>query len=70
MGTAGSTGIFQGKIFELMESLQYVRVYLDDLLCISRNGLEDHLEKLDEVLRQLCKCRLKSQFLTIIILCT
>jgi hypothetical protein len=43
--------IFQGKISELMESLEYVRAYLDDLLCISRNSLEDHLEKLEEVLR-------------------
>ncbi len=36
-----------------MESLEYVQAYLYDLLCISRNSLEDHLEKLDEVLRQL-----------------
>jgi hypothetical protein len=30
-----------------MESLECVQVYLDDPLCISRKGLEDHLEKLD-----------------------
>jgi hypothetical protein len=30
---------------ELMESLEYARAYIDDLLCISRNSLEDHLEK-------------------------
>jgi hypothetical protein len=54
-GHASSPDIFQGKISELMESLEYVRAYLDDLLCISRNSLlEDHLEKLDEVLRCLC----------------
>jgi hypothetical protein len=45
--------IFQGKMSELMESLGYVQAYLDDLLCISRNSLEDHLERLDKVLRQL-----------------
>ncbi len=39
---------------ELIESLDYVRAYLDDLLCISKLSLEDHLEKLEEVLRQLC----------------
>jgi hypothetical protein len=33
--------------------------YLDDLLYISRNSLEDHLEKLDEVLRQLCNAGLE-----------
>ncbi len=54
MGIAGSPNIFQGKMLELMESLQYVRACLDDLLCISKLSLEDHLEKLEEVLRQLC----------------
>jgi hypothetical protein len=45
---------------ELMESLEYARAYLDDLLCISRNSLEYHLEKkLDEVLRRLCDADLK-----------
>jgi hypothetical protein len=44
---------------ELMESLEYVRAYLDNLLCISRSSLEDHLEKLDKVLRQLCNAALK-----------
>jgi len=35
-----------------MESLEYARAYIDDLLCISRNSLEYHLEKkLEEVLR-------------------
>jgi hypothetical protein len=36
-----------------------VRAYLDDLLCISKLSLEDHLEKLEEVLRQLCNAGLK-----------
>jgi hypothetical protein len=40
------------KMSELMESLEYVRGYLDDLLCISKLSHEDHhLEKLEEVLR-------------------
>jgi hypothetical protein len=51
MGIAGSPDIFQGKISELMESLEYVRAYCYDLLCISKLSLEDHLEKLEEVLR-------------------
>jgi hypothetical protein len=59
MGIAGSPDIFQGKMLELMESLEYVRAYLDDLLCISKMSLEDHLEKLEEVLRQLCNVGLK-----------
>ncbi len=59
VGIAGSPEIFQGKISELMESLEYVRAYLDDLLCISKLSLEDHLEKQEEVLRRLCNAGLK-----------
>jgi hypothetical protein len=50
---------FPRKMSELMESLEYARAYLDDLLCISRSSLEDHLEILDEVLRQLHDAGLK-----------
>ncbi len=42
-----------------MESLEFVRAYLDNLLCISKLSLEDHVEKLEEVLRQLCDAGLK-----------
>jgi hypothetical protein len=59
IGIAGSAGIFQGKLLELMESLEYVQAYLDDLLCISRSSLEDHLKKLDEVLSHLRNAGLK-----------
>jgi hypothetical protein len=43
----------------LLEDLEYVQAYLDDLLCVSRSSLEDHLEKLKEVLRCLCNVDLK-----------
>jgi hypothetical protein len=59
MGIAGSPDIFQGKMSELMESLEYVRAYLDDLLRISKLSLENHIEKLEEVLRQLYDAGLK-----------
>ncbi len=58
-GIAGSPDIFQGKVSELTESLEYVRAYLDNLLCISKLSLKDHLEKLEEVLRRLCNAGLK-----------
>jgi hypothetical protein len=51
MGIAGSPDIFQGKMSELMESLEYLPANLDYLLCILRNSLEGHLEKLDWVLK-------------------
>ncbi len=39
---------------ELMESLEYAQAYTDDLLCISRESLDDHLDKLEEILK-LCR---------------
>ncbi len=42
-----------------MGTQAYVQAYLDDLLCISRSSLKDHLEKLEEVLRRLCDASLK-----------
>jgi hypothetical protein len=44
MGIAGSPDIFQEKMSELKESLEFVRAYLDNLLCISKLSLEDHLD--------------------------
>ncbi len=42
-----------------MEDLEYVQAYLDNLLCISRSSLKDHLKKLKEVLRRLRNTGLK-----------
>jgi hypothetical protein len=46
-------------MMDLMEALEYVRAYIDDLLVITRGTLEDHLEKLREVLRRLREAGLK-----------
>ncbi len=59
IGIAGSPDIFQGKMSKKIESLEYVRAYLDDLLCITKLSLEDHLDKLEEVLMKLCNMGLK-----------
>ena len=32
-----------------MATLEYVRTYLDDLLCITKGDLRDHLNKLEKV---------------------
>jgi len=53
VGYAGSGDIFQAEMMKLMEALEYVRAYIDGLLVITRGTLEDHLEKLREVLRRL-----------------
>ena len=36
-----------------MVALEFVRAYLDDLLCITNASLEDHLDKLRMVLTRL-----------------
>ncbi len=46
-------------MMDLMETLEYVRAYIDDLSVITRGTLEDHLDKLREVLRRLREVGLK-----------
>ncbi len=53
MGIAGSPDIFQAEMMKLMESLEYVRAYIDDLLCISRESFDDHLLQLVWKLRRI-----------------
>jgi hypothetical protein len=45
MGFGGSADIFQAKIMDLMVSLNFVQVYMDDLLIITRGILDEHLQK-------------------------
>ena len=59
MGIAGSPDIFQAEMMKLMDTLEYVRAYIDDLLCISRDSFDDHLDKLEEVLKRLRDAGLK-----------
>jgi hypothetical protein len=59
MGASGSADIFQAEMMDLMETLEYVQAYIDDLLCITRGSLEDHLDKLEEVLTRLYDAGLK-----------
>ena len=53
MGIAGSPDIFPTKISELMPTLEFVQTYLDDLLCITRASLDNHLKHLKVVLTML-----------------
>ena len=50
MGISGSPDFFQEKMTSLMQSLEYVRTYIDDLLIISSGTYDDHLLKVEEVL--------------------
>jgi hypothetical protein len=53
MGIAGSPDKFQAEMPELMVALEFKQIYIDDLLCITWVILDDHLEKLREVLTRL-----------------
>ena len=59
MGLCNSPDIFQEKISTLMDGLEYVRAYIDDLLCITKGSWRDHLEKLEEVLKRVSRAGLK-----------
>jgi len=59
MGLCNSPDIFQEKMNELFEGLDYVRAYIDDLLVLTKGTFEDHLEKLETVFRRLQDAGLK-----------
>jgi hypothetical protein len=54
-----SPDIFQAKISELMATLEFVRAYIDELLCITKGYFDDHLAKLKLVLQRLQDVNLK-----------
>ena len=60
MGVNVSPDVFQEKMSELMEGLEFVRTYLDDLLIISNGSFDDHLQQLDTVLHRLHIAGLKT----------
>ena len=59
MGLCNSPDIFQEKMSELFEGLDFVRTYIDDLLCITKGSFDDHLEKLERILYRLQEAGLK-----------
>jgi len=59
MGVNVSPDVFQEKMSSLMQDLEYVRTYLDDLLVISNGSFEEHLQQLGKVLQRLRRAGLK-----------
>jgi hypothetical protein len=54
MGLCNSPDILQEKMSTLMQDLEYVRAYIDDILAITSSSFEDHLlDKLRVVLKKL-----------------
>jgi hypothetical protein len=54
-----ATGQFQTLMEKVMEGLDYVAVYIDDVLIFSDGTIEDHARKCAEVVRRLNKAGLK-----------
>ena len=59
MGLCNSPDIFQEKMLTLMEGLEFVRAYIDDLLVITSGDFTDHLDKSEEVLKRLQRAGLR-----------
>ena len=59
MGLCNSPDIFQEKMSELMQDLDFVQTYIDDLLVLTKGSYEDHLEKLERILIRLQQAGLK-----------
>ena len=59
MGLCNSPDIFQEKMSELMTGLEFVRVYLDDILCITCGTFKEHLHQLEQVFKRLKDAKLK-----------
>ena len=53
MGLCNSPDIFQEKINELLNGLDYVRTFIDDLLIISNKSFGVHIHKVDKNLSKL-----------------
>ena len=53
MDLCNSPDIFQEKMNELFNGLDFVIMYIDDLLLISNKCFNDHIMKLDNVLSRL-----------------
>jgi hypothetical protein len=59
MGLCNSADIFQERMYEIFSNLEYVRVYIDDLLVTSCSTFEEHLQKLELVFSRLSEAGLK-----------
>jgi hypothetical protein len=60
MGLCNSPDIFQEKMNDLLDGLDTVRVYIDDILHLTKGTWEDHLDGLEEVFCHLQKAGLKA----------
>ena len=53
MGLCNSPDVFQEKASKLMQGLEFVKAYIDDILTHTTGSFDDHLEKLELVFKRL-----------------
>ena len=53
MGLCNSPDVFQECMSDLMAGLEFCRVYIDDLLTISKGSWQQHLEQLEQIFNRL-----------------
>ena len=58
-GICNGPDIFQEKMMELFDGMEYIRACIDDLLVLTKGDYDDHLEKLDRTLSRLTEAGLK-----------
>jgi len=59
MGLCNSPDIFQERMSDMFADLEYVRAYIDDLLCVTSGSWTDHLNKLEAIFERLLEAGLK-----------
>ena len=59
MGISCAPDIFQNKMSTLLEKLEFARIYIDNLLCMTYSCYYNHLDKLKIILDRLIKVGLK-----------
>ena len=59
MGLCNSPDVFQEKMNDLIQDLEFAQAYIDDLLVTTKGTFEDHLEKLEQVLSRFQEAGLK-----------
>jgi Reverse transcriptase (RNA-dependent DNA polymerase) len=69
MGIKVANDIFQNAMSKLVQDMEYVKTYLDDLLILTNNHFQDHLITLEMVLAKLSTAGMrvnasKSKFIT------
>jgi RNase H-like domain found in reverse transcriptase/Reverse transcriptase (RNA-dependent DNA polymerase) len=53
MGVNVAPNIFQSTMMEILGDLEFVRVYMNDILIVSNGTFTDHMQKLEKVLKRL-----------------